>query len=209
MEMMTMAKVPKKALSKTSSKAPTRPKAKAKAAKPAAKTTQPAPAAPRGGIDELSSGFANLRKDMDRIFEEMSSDFGLFPHRWRLPSFRAFPKLESIALPATPRVDVNETDQAITVTAELPGMEEKDVDVTVGDGYISISGEKKSESEKKEKGGYLQERSYGSFHRSFRLPDSVDVGKISADLKKGVLTVTLPKKAEATANKRKVSVKSA
>jgi HSP20 family protein len=203
MEDLTMAKAPRK----TPSKSPSR--SKAKAAKSAPKKVQPTEVAPKGGLDDVFAGLANLRKDMDRMFEEMSSDFGLFPHRWRFPSFKSFPKFESIGLPTEPKVDVNETDKAITIKAELPGIEEKDVDVTVGDGYISISGEKKTETEKKQKGGYLQERTYGSFHRSFRLPDSVDAEKIDADLKKGVLTVTLPKKTEAAASKRKVSVKAA
>ena len=196
-----MAKSTKKAPKKIPSKA----RAKAKA--PAAKKASSAPAAQQGGLDEVFSGLASLRQDMDRMFEEMSSDFGLFPHRWRFPKL-TMPKFESITFSPQPKVDVSETDKAITVTAELPGIEEKDVDVSVGDGYISISGEKKTETEKKQKGGYLQERSYGSFHRSFRLPDSVDADKISADLSKGVLKVVLPKKAEAAASKRTVSVRS-
>jgi HSP20 family protein len=196
-----MAKAPKKAPAKSTSKP------KAKAAAPTAKKAAPAPAA-SGGLDDVFTSLANMRRDMDRMFEEMSSDFGLFPHRWRFPKL-TMPTFESVAWPTEPKVDVAETDKAITVKAELPGIEEKDVDVTVGDGYISISGEKKIESEKKQKGGYLQERSYGSFHRSFRLPETVDADKISADLKKGVLTVTLPKKAQAAANARKVSIKSA
>jgi HSP20 family protein len=199
-----MAKAPKKAPRKS----PAKPKTRAKAASPAVKKAAPAPAASTGGLHDVFASLADMRRDMDRMFEEMSSDFGLFPHRWRFPKLK-MPKFESIAWPTEPKVDVAENDKAITVTAELPGIEEKDVDVTVGDGYISISGEKKTETEKKQKGGYLQERSYGSFHRSFRLPETVDADKISADLKKGVLTVTLPKTAAAAASSRKVSIKPA
>ncbi len=189
-------------------KTPSKAKAKAKAATPAAKKSQKGEVARHGFFDDAFSNFASMRQDMNRLFEEISSDFGLFPHRLKLPSFKSLPAFKS-AFPAAPKVDVNETDKAITVTAELPGIEEKDVDVSVGDGYISISGEKKSEREEKSKGGYLQERSYGSFHRSFRLPDTVQADKITADLTKGVLTVTLPKKAAAATRKtRTVTVKS-
>ena len=171
-------------------KTPTKTKAKTakKTAAPAVKKAA-GEIAPRGTFDDLFAGFSDMRREMDRLFNEM-------------------PAFKSVIGAAEPKVDVTENDKAITVTAELPGMEEKDVNVSVGDGYISISGEKKSEKEEKTKTGYLQERSYGSFHRSFRLPDTVDADKISADLAKGVLTVTLPKTASAAVPKtRKVAVK--
>ena len=191
-------------------KTPSKSKAKpaAKAATPAVKKAAAGEVAPRGTFDDLFAGFADMRRDMDRMFNEMSADFGLFPHRLKFPSIKSLPAFKSVTAAAEPRIDVTENDKAITVTAELPGIEEKDVDVSVGDDYLSISGEKKSEKEEKSKGRYLQERSYGSFHRSFRLPETVDAAKISADLSKGVLTVTLPKKTGAAAPKtRKVAVK--
>ena len=188
-------------------KTPSKTKAK-KAAAPVAKKAAAGEVAPRGTFDDFFAGFADMRREMDRLFNEMSADFGLFPHRLKFPSIKSMPAFKSVIGAAEPKVDVTENDKAITVTAELPGMEEKDVNVSVGDGYISISGEKKSEKEEKTKTGYLQERSYGSFHRSFRLPDTVDADKISADLAKGVLTVTLPKTASAAVPKtRKVAVK--
>ena len=188
-------------------KTPSKTKAK-KTAAPVAKKTAAGEVAPRGTFDDLFAGFADMRRDMDRMFKEMSADFGLFPHRLKFPSIKSIPAFKSVTGAAEPKVDVTENDKAITVTAELPGMEEKDVNVSVGDGYISISGEKKSEKEEKTKTGYLQERSYGSFQRSFRLPDTVNADKITADLAKGVLTVTLPKTASAAVPKtRKVAVK--
>ena len=191
-------------------KTPSKNKAKAekKAAAPAVKKPSSGDVAPRGTFDDLFAGFTDMRRDMDRLFNEMSADFGLFPHRLKFPSIKSLPAFKSATWAAEPKVDVTEDNKAITVTAELPGIEEKDVNVSVGDGYVSISGEKKSEKEEKTKGGYLQERSYGSFHRSFRLPDTVDADKIAADLSKGVLTVTLPKKSGQTVPKtRKVAVK--
>ena len=188
-------------------KTPSKTKAK-KAAAPVAKKAAAGEVAPRGTFDDFFAGFADMRREMDRLFNEMSADFGLFPHRLKFPSIKSIPAFKSVTGAAEPKVDVTENDKAITVTAELPGMEEKDVNVSVGDGYISISGEKKSEKEEKTKGGYLQERSYGSFQRSFRLPNTVNADKITADLAKGVLTVTLPKTASAAVPKtRKVAVK--
>ncbi len=183
-------------------------KSKEKASAPAVKKASAGEVAPRGSFDDLFAGFADMRRDMDRLFNEMSADFGLFPHRLKFPSIKSLPAFKSVTSATEPKVDVAEDNKAITVTAELPGIEEKDVNVSVGDGYISISGEKKSEKEEKTKGGYLQERSYGSFRRSFRLPDSVDADKIAANLSKGILTVTLPKKSGAAVPKtRKVAVK--
>src|SRR5690606_27240153 len=77
-----------------------------------------------------------------------------------------------------PTADVSETEKAIEVSVELPGMDEKDIDVSVTDDTLTIRGEKKSETEKKEKGYYLSERSFGSFQRSIALPASVDTDKV-------------------------------
>ena len=86
-------------------------------------------------------------------------------------------------------------------------MEEKDVELKVANGVMSIKGEKKQEKEEKKKDYYLAERRYGAFQRSFSLPDGVDADKIEAGFKKGVLTITLPKKPEAIKPERKIEVK--
>jgi HSP20 family protein len=91
-----------------------------------------------------------------------------------------------------PRFEVSEMDGAIVVEAELPGMDEKDVQVTVQDSILTIKGEKKREEETKKKNCYIAERSYGSFQRSLQLGANVDESKISAAFKKGVLTVKIP-----------------
>jgi HSP20 family protein len=93
------------------------------------------------------------------------------------------------------------------VTAELPGMDEKNIEVKVSNGDLLIKGEKEEEKEEKKKDYYLQERHFGSFERRFRVPEGVDADKIEASFKKGVLTVTLPKTAEAQKAEKKIAVK--
>ena len=90
---------------------------------------------------------------------------------------------------------------------ELPGMEAKDVDVSVTGDMLVLKGEKRQEKEEKDKNYHFSERAYGSFQRAFELPTSVDRGKITADFSKGVLTITLPKTAEAQQPTKKISVK--
>ena len=108
---------------------------------------------------------------------------------------------------AQPRVDVAETDNAIEITAELPGLDEKDIEVALADDILTIKGEKKAEKEERKKGYYMSERRYGSFRRSFRLPESVDADKIAGNFDKGVLTLSLPKTAEAKKRQRKIDIK--
>jgi HSP20 family protein len=104
-------------------------------------------------------------------------------------------------------MDVTETDKQIEITAELPGLEEKDVQVNLADNVLTIRGEKKAEKEEKDKNYRLVERSYGSFVRSLQLPDGVDANAIKASIDKGVLKVTVPKPAPAQA--KKIDVKAA
>jgi len=106
-----------------------------------------------------------------------------------------------------PAVDVVESEKAYEITADLPGMDEKNIEVKVADGVLSVKGEKQEEKEEKKKNYYLQERSFGSFQRSFELPESVDPDKIEARFKKGVLTVTLPKRPEAQKPAKQIEVK--
>ncbi len=105
----------------------------------------------------------------------------------------------------SPSVDVSETETEILFTAECPGLEKDEIDISVNDGRLSISGERQFTEEEKTK-HHRVERWYGKFHRSFLLPKSADAEKISAHLKNGVLTVTLPKKEEAKPRQIPVSV---
>lgn len=106
-----------------------------------------------------------------------------------------------------PAIDVFERDDKFVVKAELPGMKEEDVDVSVTGDTLTIKGEKKTETEVKEEDYYRSERSYGSFYRSIPLPSTVDPGKIEANIEDGVLEVTLPKFAEVKPKKIAVSAK--
>jgi HSP20 family protein len=107
------------------------------------------------------------------------------------------------------RSDVVETDDGIEVTVELPGMDQKDVEVTLTGDMLVVKGEKKVERQDKKKGYYLSERSYGAFHRSVALPPGVDTEKVDASFKNGVLTVKLPHSAEAKAKAKRIEVKAA
>jgi HSP20 family protein len=147
--------------------------------------------------------FQNLREEIDRLFD----DFGLGqPLRRSLsaaePLFR-----RGLTRATLPAVDVVESEKAYEITAELPGMDDKNIEVKVADGRLTIKGEKQEEKEEKEKDYYLHERRFGSFERSFDVPESVDTDKIEASFKKGVLTVTLPKKPEAQKPAKKIEVK--
>lgn len=151
--------------------------------------------------------FENLRHEVDRLFDDFGRDF------WRPfgqsllstePLFRS-----ELTLAAVPAVDVAESEKAYELTAELPGMDEKNIEVKLVNGNLTIKGEKQEEKEEKKKNYYLHERSFGSFERSFEIPEGVDAEKIEANFKKGVLTVTLPKKPEAQKPAKKIEVKAA
>jgi HSP20 family protein len=109
----------------------------------------------------------------------------------------------------TPRVDVKEEDNHVVVSAELPGIDQKDLDVTVTRDSVRIAGLKKHEEEKEERGYYRRETSYGSFERVIDLPSEVDENKAEAEFAKGVLTIRLPKSEQAQAKQKKVEIKSA
>ncbi len=149
--------------------------------------------------------FERLRREMDRVIDEFD---------WRSPFRRSVFDIEplwrrELSWTATPAVDIAEKDKAYEVTAELPGMDENNIEVKVANGMLTIKGENKEEKEEKKKDYYHSERRYGSFERRFQVPDGVDTSKIEASFKKGVLTVTLPKTAEAQAAEKKIAVKSA
>ena len=110
------------------------------------------------------------------------------------------------ARPWTPNVDVLENEDEIVLKADVPGINEKDIEIRMEDGALTLKGERKFDKEDKEKGYHRIERGYGSFVRCFSLPESVDPDQVKADYKAGVLTVTLPKKDVAKPRTVKVSV---
>lgn len=107
----------------------------------------------------------------------------------------------------TPAVDIFETEDAVVVKAEIPGVERDQIAVEIKDGILTLHGERKFEKEVKEENYHRIERAYGTFHRSFSLPSSVEQDKISAKFNEGVLEVTLPKKERAKPKQIKVDVK--
>jgi HSP20 family protein len=140
--------------------------------------------------------FSAMRHDMDRLFDR-------FEHGWpRWPTVFGRDMRLSV-----PELDVRESTDAITVEAELPGVDEKDVTVTLANGILTIKGEKKQEKEEKSESYHLTERSFGSFERSIRLPDTIDDAKVEAKFDKGVLKVTAAKKPEAVKAERKIEIK--
>ena len=108
---------------------------------------------------------------------------------------------------AVPAVDFVEKDNAYEVHADLPGIDEKDIEVKVANGVLTIKGQKEEAKEEKKEDYHLRERHYGSYERALRVPDAVDTDNIAAIFKKGVLTVTLPKTAEAQKLVKKIEVK--
>lgn len=147
---------------------------------------------------ETWSPFEGLPRPLDRLFDDVTRGWGLAPFR---AAARGWADL-------SPRVDVAETEKEIKVTAELPGMDEKDIEVKLTGDVLTLKGEKRAESEEKGKSFHRVERSYGAFERAFVLPAEVDPAKVEASFKKGVLTVTLAKTPAAQAHARRIEVKS-
>jgi HSP20 family protein len=134
----------------------------------------------------------NFNTDMDRWFDNFfGSDF----------------KLNDDISEITPVVNVEETENDFQISAELPGMEKNDIQISVENNVLSISGEKKQENETKGKNYHRVERSYGKFYRSFRIPTGVDINNVDASYKNGVLNLTLPKMEEAKPKQIEVKVK--
>lgn len=151
-----------------------------------------------GQVQRPTDVFGAMRDEIDRLFERFERGWP----RWPAPFGRTF---ESEAI--VPSLDVHDDGKHLTIEADLPGVDEKDVTVTLANGLLTIKGEKKSEREEKDKSYYVAERSYGSFERSLRLPDTIDEGKLEARFDKGVLRVTAPKKPEAIKAEKKIEIK--
>ena len=148
----------------------------------------------------------SLRQEIDRLF----ADFGV--GSWRSPFRSSLFDMDpfrraTAAFSGVPAVDVAETEKGYKVVAELPGMDEKNIEVKVANGILTISGQKREEKEEKKKDYYVRERRFGSFERTFQVPDGVDLDRVDASFKKGVLTVTMPKTAEAQKAEKKITVK--
>jgi HSP20 family protein len=148
----------------------------------------------------------DLRREVDRLFENFGRGFWATP--FGRPLFDVEPTWPAaLRWPGAPAVDIVERDDKYELTAELPGLDEKDIEVKVVEDGLTIKGEKQEEKEEKKKGYHLKERRFGAFERSFQLPKGVDADKIDARFEKGVLMVTLPKKPEAKKATKKIAVK--
>lgn len=139
--------------------------------------------------DEERSPFVQLRREMDRLFDEF----------FRPPLLGGTSLSSGVGL-GWPSLEVKETDDRVIITAELPGLNEKDVELTVLDGVLTLRGEKKSAHEDKDRG--WSERYYGRFERSVALPDGADEASCEADFRDGVLTVRMPRSQETRRGRR-------
>ncbi len=135
--------------------------------------------------------FERVRREMDRLWDSF---------------FERRPARREEEAEFLPTVDLAETENELVVKCEVPGLEPKDIDISLSDGMLTIKGEKKQEREEKEADYHLVERSYGSFTRSIRLPKEVRSEKISASYKNGILKITLPKSEEAKKKEIKIKV---
>ncbi|MFN3766967.1 Hsp20/alpha crystallin family protein [Ectopseudomonas guguanensis] len=149
----------------------------------------------------------NLRHQVDRLFEDFTRTPLHFPFGRTSFDIEPFWKRGMIGHDI-PAVDIAEKDKSFEITVELPGMEEKDIQIRLANGNLSISGEKKDEREETRKNYHLSERHYGSFERTFSLPKGIDVENIEANFSKGVLEISLPKRPEAVKPEKVIPVKS-
>jgi len=144
--------------------------------------------------------FDAMRTDLDRVFERFErgwpgfGSFGLASRPWSEDGMDA-------------SLDVRDEGDKLVIEADLPGVEEKDVAVTLAGGVLSIKGERRNEREEKKGDYHLAERSFGRFERSLRLPDAIDEGKVEAKFDKGVLRVVAPKRPEAVKAERRIEIK--
>jgi HSP20 family protein len=152
------------------------------------------------GLPRGRDPFHSFREEMERLFDTF---LGGLPSRRPGEGSPMFPMGQM-----RPSVDVKETEGEIVVTADLPGIDEKDITLTLKDGVLAIRGEKTAERKEEQENYHMMERSYGSFQRSIRLPDTIDEDQVEARFEKGVLTVTLKKRPEAARAHKRIEIKS-
>lgn len=146
----------------------------------------------------------NFHREVDRIFDQAFRGFGL-----------SQPWLDGVLWPRMadgmlkPTLDLSATDKEYTIAVEIPGVDEKDVKLEIANDILTIRGEKKHEKEEKDKNFYRVERSYGSFQRVLSLPEDADQEAVKATFKRGILTISMPRKAMPQADVRKIEIKNA
>jgi HSP20 family protein len=142
-----------------------------------------------GALMRSDFGLFGLHREIDRLFSEFAQGIG--PHGANI----------------VPNIEISETDNTIEVSAEMPGLERKDVDISIEDDTLTIRGEKKVEENQKDKNVQLSERSYGVFYRVLQLPAGIDPSSLQATMSNGILKVTIPKPAKS--QPKKIEVKEA
>ena len=147
--------------------------------------------------------FQALRKQVDDLFTNFN---GSWPH-FEMPKIEWPTLIDAGTESAIAKFDLSENGKSVKVVADIPGVDEKDIEVLVEGGVLKIKGKKETEREEEKGDVYISERSFGSFSRAFRLPDGIDEEAVDASFDKGVLTVTLPKTAKKTTGARHVPVK--
>jgi HSP20 family protein len=151
------------------------------------------------GLSRATTGtdpFTSLRREMDRMFDD-------FTRGWAVPA--TFGTSGTLS----PKVNIAETDKGLEVTADLPGIDQKDIEINLADGILTLKAEHKAEKEEKDekKHYHLVERSFGTFMRSFELPFEADTDKVEASFEKGVLKISVPRSAAAEKQVKKIAIK--
>ena len=150
-------------------------------------------------IRHQQNPLVKMQTALDKIMEDFYHDFDL-------PSF---PTKEFENLMISPAIDIINDEKQFKVEAEMPGMGEEDIQIAINEGMLTIKGEKETSKQDKDKNYSMREINYGSYERTIRLPDSVDIDKAKASFKKGMLWVEIPKKADAATQSRKLKVEKA
>lgn len=145
--------------------------------------------------------FHSLREEMDRLFDAF---VGGLPSLARRPSLAGGEGNGGVMM--APEIDVHENEKELIIEAELPGIDEKDISLTVQGNMLTLRGEKKAEMKEDKDNYHLMERHYGSFQRTLRLPETVDEDKAEAKFEKGVLKITLPKRPEMVKTQKKIEI---
>ncbi len=156
----------------------------------------------------IPDAWRSFRNEIDRLFSHFDRGIGV-PAMRRMFDLEPFWRSEASTGFNVPTVDVTEDDKTYKITAELPGLDEKNIEILLIGDTLVLKGEKHEEKEEKNKNYCMSERSYGAFQRAFRLPDGIDPEKITASFTKGVLSVVLLKTVEAQKQQKKIEIKAA
>lgn len=148
--------------------------------------------------------FVELQRATNRLFDDFFREFGFSGGNWGEP----YSLTPDVFGSQWPRADMSETDDEIRITAELPGVDKDNLEISFSDGRVTIRGEKKEQEEDKGKDYYRLERSYGAYQRSFSLPCEINEDKVDASFKHGVLDIKLPKTEAARNRTKKIPIKS-